>query len=662
MKTRRYFGRVTSSLPLASPTTLTTPLIICSSVILNSSPTHRCPIRYGSTKPSQSDTKQAQDQRYNGSPHPNYEVWVGLETHAQITSNSKLFSGASTSFLAQPNSHTAFFDAALPGTLPRINEACVEQAVKTGLALGGKINLTSKFDRKHYFYCDMPLGYQITQHKKPVVEGGALNVPMYTHGAEKKSKAKKGGGKNGKGEITTKQSETEKKVSGEGERVVDGDMVVRLQRIQIEQDSGKNLHDVKADWSHVDLNRAGCALMEIVTEPDIRSADEAARYLRKLQTLLRHVGSSTANMEDGSLRCDVNVTVRRIEPKGKMTQRVEIKNLNSIRAITRSILYEAKRQIEMVERGEEVERETRSFDAKRGVTERLRSKEELLDYRFLPEPDLPTLRLSKEYVAKIKENLPELPDAMLKRLTEEHEIALDDAHTMVNAPDLAKYFMELIKPNQQQQQQQQQGEQGSRPPKVCTAWLLTELLGRLNRKRQAQAGPSAIINSTGGNLSGLNQPGEDDSNNTSSLITSSTVQPDRLGELIDLVVSGTISGKQGKQVLDMMVMDGDERRPTEICEAEGMALDSDPVRIEQLCQTIVALYPQEVVNLLRDKKEQFAGFLVGQVIKLSKIQHENKEFQGEVNPKIAAKIMQSTLKKVDWTKFIEKSNDSDNNS
>jgi len=571
---------------------------------------------------------------YNGSPHPNYEVWVGLETHAQILSKTKLFSGASTSFLAPPNTRAAFFDAALPGTLPRINMKCVEQAIRTGLALGGLVANECRFDRKHYFYCDMPLGYQVTQQEYPLVKGGevAISDLIATDSKDNSQQPRK----------------------------------VRIARIQLEQDSGKTLHDARPGFSYVDLNRAGCALMEIVTEPDIRSAEEATAYMRKLQALLRQIGASTGNMEDGSLRCDVNVTVRRISPPGQMTQRVEIKNLNSLRSIARAIEYEARRQIELLESGGQVERETRTFNAKTGETSRLRSKEELLDYRFLPEPDLPTLKVSPEWVESIAKTMPELPDVLYDRFTKEFGLTKSEASFLVYEPGAATYFMQLT--GYTPKNEEIQGDAVSvpttkRPPKVCAGWFISELIGRINKLRVLQQQQAAAAAAAAAESDPTSQTTQDslltDVGLTALAMNWGNVQSERLGELIDLVLEASISGKQAKEVLDVMVLEQDARSPREIATERNMVLDSDPVRIRGLCRAIVDLYPDEVQEYVTKGRQQFFGFLVGQAIKLSKQDHLHQNLQttgqdgqptegapkprGEANPKQVAIQMRLEL-------------------
>ena len=522
------------------------------------------------------------DYQFTGpaSPHPNYAVWVGLETHAQIISDTKLFSSASTSFQAPPNSCTALFDAAIPGTLPRINTKCVEQAIRMGLAVGGKVNLKSHFDRKHYFYCDMPLGYQITQQDVPVVEGGSISLDSLLPDGHSRS--------------------------------------VRIERIQLEQDSGKSLHDVTPDASYVDLNRAGCALLEIVTAPDIRSADEAVAYLRKLQALLRHTGVSTGNLEDGSMRCDVNVTVRRIDPPGKMTGRVEVKNMNSFKFIHRAINYEAQRQIDISEAEGIVERETRNFDPKTGLTSRLRAKEDMLDYRFFPEPDLPFLSISPEFVQKVKSEMPALPDTLFARFTQEFGLPRKAANVLLGEQDAAQYFLDMMT------------DAKARTPQLCYNWLTTEYFGRLKKNRKEQDG-----------IVGLG----DDARQIP-LLSGSSISAARLAELVEMVAAGDISGKQGKDILDMMVEGEDARNPRDIAKAKNMLVDNDPVRIQQLCEKIMSVYTDEVETYVTTGKQSMVGFLSGQAIKLSRQQKAADGTPlGEANPKEIGRVMQELLDK-----------------
>jgi aspartyl-tRNA(Asn)/glutamyl-tRNA(Gln) amidotransferase subunit B len=571
------------------------------------------------------------------SPHPNYEVVIGLETHAQISSKSKMFSSASTQFKASPNENTSLFDAAVPGTLPRVNEDCVNKTILTGLALGGKVNQTSYFHRKQYFYCDMPTGYQITQNF-PVITGGELSLDSLLPAGMKRS--------------------------------------VGISHIQIEHDSGKSIHDVNPHQTHVDLNRAGVALMEIVTTPTIYSAHEAVLYLKKLQSLLRVLGTSNANLEEGSMRCDVNVTVRRLEPRGEMSQRVEIKNMNSFKHILYAIQSEATRQIEILEEEyrkdinlksveSSIQRETRGYDHKNDQTYRLRSKENLLDYRFYPEPDLPPLIISHQQIQKLKSKIPILPDIQFKYLFEKMLLTQKESNVIIQEEGAFDYFLSVLTTptnipgvdvNSIEIQQIPSLEEydysltGFKHPSYTTQtlplhrstknshnWLTNELFGRIKRHRE-------------GNLDGS-------TTRHAPLLETNRITPLQLAEIIDLVNAEHISGKQAKVLLDTLfnkangIDSGDETdedtvpvdfstiSPHELAKELNLLMDNDPVRISGLVDVVVGLYPAEVEQFItKDKKSHF-GFLTGQIIKLS----QHQEGLGEANPKEITKILTDKL-------------------
>ena len=469
-----------------------------------------------------------------------WEVVVGLEVHAQVASKSKLFSGASTAFGAEPNSHVSLVDAAMPGMLPVINEECIAQAVRTGLGLKAKINLRSVFDRKNYFYPDLPQGYQISQYKQPVV--------------------------------------------GEGEVVVDVDGValkVGIERLHLEQDAGKSIHDQHPDYSYVDLNRSGVALMEIVSKPDLRSAREAQAYVSKLRTILRYLGTSDADMEKGNLRADVNVSVRR--PGEPLGTRCEIKNVNSIRFIGQAIEAEARRQIEILEDGGRIDQETRLFDAAKGETRAMRSKEEAHDYRYFPDPDLLPLELTKDYVAKLERGLPELPDAKRARFMNEFALSAYDADVLVAERESADYFEAVAK---------------NRDGKVAANWVINELFGRLNKE------------------------GRD--------IEHSPVSARQLGAILDLIGSDVISGKIAKDLFEIVWSEGGD--PAEIVDKRGLKQVTDTGAIEKAIDDIIAANPDKVEQV--KAKPTMLGWFVGQVMKAS---------GGKANPAAVNEILKRKL-------------------
>ena len=471
-----------------------------------------------------------------------WEVVIGLEVHAQVISDAKLFSGAATAFGAEPNTQVSFIDAAMPGMLPVINEACVAQAVRTGLGLNAEINRYSVFDRKNYFYPDLPPNYQISQYAQPVVGPGMVRVDLEDGSVRE----------------------------------------VGIERLHLEQDAGKSLHDRRPDATCVDLNRAGVALMEIVSRPDLRGAGEAGAYIRKLRAILRYLGTCDGNMEQGSLRCDVNVSVRR--PGAPLGTRCEIKNVNSVRFVQQAIDYEARRQIDILEGGGEIEQETRLFDADRGVTRSMRRKEEAHDYRYFPDPDLLPLELSDAYIEAIRAGLPELPDQKKVRFVEQLGLGEYDAGVLVAEKEVADYFERVA---------------DGREAKTASNWVTGELFGKLNESGRE--------------------------------ITDSPVSPDDLGDLIDLVADGTLSGRLAKEVFDAMFESG--RPPGEIVEERGLKQVSDRGEVEALVDTVVGENADKVEEY-RAGKEKLFGFFVGQVMKAS---------QGRANPKVVNDILRQKL-------------------
>ncbi|MGC1956199.1 MAG: Asp-tRNA(Asn)/Glu-tRNA(Gln) amidotransferase subunit GatB [Pseudolabrys sp.] len=453
-----------------------------------------------------------------------WEVVIGMEVHAQVASEAKLFSGASTEFGGTPNSHVSLVDAAMPGMLPVINEECVRQAIRTGLGLTAKINLKSVFDRKNYFYPDLPPGYQISQYKSPVVGEGAVTVDLEN-----------------------------------GESVTIG-----IERVHLEQDAGKSIHDRHPTYSYVDLNRAGVALMEIVSKPDLRSADEAKAYIAKLRSILRYLGTCDGDMEKGNLRADVNVSVRR--PGDPLGTRCEIKNVNSIRFIGQAIEHEARRQIEIIEEGGVIQQETRLFDAGRGETRSMRSKEEAHDYRYLPDPDLLPLEFDQTYVDELKKNLPELPDEKKARFMRDFSLSAYDAGVLVAERETADYFETVAK---------------GRDGKTAANWVINELFGRLNKE--------------------------------SIDIVNSPVTANQLASMLDLIKDGTISGKIAKDLFEIVWIEGGD--PRAIVEQRGMKQVTDTGAIEKVVDEIIARHPDKVADAKTNPKA--IGWFVGQVMKSS---------------------------------------------
>ncbi len=472
-----------------------------------------------------------------------WEVVIGLEVHAQVTSNSKLFSGAATEFGAEPNTQVSLVDAAMPGMLPVINAYCVEQAVRTGLALDAQINLYSIFDRKNYFYADLPQGYQISQYKQPVVGEGIITLDL-------------------------KDGETKE---------------VGIERLHLEQDAGKSMHDQHPTMTYVDLNRSGVALMEIVSKPDMRSSEEAGAYLKKLRTILRYIGTCDGNMEQGSMRADVNVSVRK--PGGPLGTRCEIKNVNSVRFVQQAIEYEARRQIDVIEDGGKIVQETRLYDVAQGVTRSMRSKDEAHDYRYFPDPDLLPLELDPAWVDEIKAGLPELPDEKKNRLMRDFGLSVYDAGVMVSEPEIGVYFEEVAK---------------GRDPKQASNWVTGSLFAALNAKGVS--------------------------------ITESPVTAANLGKLIDLIADNTISGRIAKDVFEIMVETGGD--PAAIVEEKGLKQITDTGFIEGIVDRIIAENPGQVAQYDGGANPKVIGWFVGQVMKQS---------QGKANPAQVNELLKKKL-------------------
>src|ERR1700752_1759593 len=475
-----------------------------------------------------------------------WEVVIGMEVHAQVTSNSKLFSSASTAFGGEPNSHVSLVDAAMPGMLPVINEECVRQAVRTGLGLNAKINLRSVFDRKNYFYPDLPQGYQISQDKSPVVGEGEVIVELE-------------GGKTA---------------------------TIGIERLHLEQDPAKMLHDRSPDSSFVDLNRSGVALMEIVSKPDMRSAKQAQAFVAKLRSILRYLGTCDGDMEKGNLRADVNVSVRR--PGEPLGTRCEIKNVNPTRFVGQAIEHEARRQIEIIEDGGKIEQETRLFDPDKGETRSLRSKEEAHDYRYFPDPDLLPLELTEAYVADIKASLPELPDQKRARFTAELGLSPYDASVLVAERESADFFETVLARLWDKK----------RDGKLAANWVINELFGRLKKEGLA--------------------------------IVASPVSSTQLASIVDLIGEGTISGKIAKDLFEIVWREGGD--PRAVVEARGMKQVTDLSAIEKVVDEIIAANPDKVEQA--KAKPQALGWFVGQVMKSS---------GGKANPQAVNDILKSKL-------------------
>jgi aspartyl-tRNA(Asn)/glutamyl-tRNA(Gln) amidotransferase subunit B len=471
-----------------------------------------------------------------------WEIVIGLEVHAQVISESKLFSGAATRFGAEPNSQVSPVDAGFPGMLPVLNRVCVEQAIKTGLGLDAEINLVSVFDRKNYFYADLPSGYQISQFTQPIVGKGRIHIDL--------------------ADGTTRD--------------------IGVTRLHLEQDAGKSLHDQNPTLSFIDLNRSGVALMEIVSEPDMRSAEEAGAYLKKLRSILRYLGTCDGNMEEGSMRCDCNVSVRR--PGGPLGTRCEIKNVNSIRFVMQAIDYEARRQIEIIEDGGTIKQETRLFDSGRGTTRTMRSKEEAHDYRYFPDPDLLPLVLEPAQIDRIRAAMPELPDAKKARFIADFKLTPYDAGVLVAEQAVAAWYETVA---------------AGRDAKLVANWVTSDLFGVLNKK-------------------GIG-------------IEQSPVSAEALGQLLDLIADGTISGKIAKEVFAEMMKGGGS--PGEIVEAKGLRQVTDTGAIEREIDAVMAAQAAKVTEY-RSGKDKLFGFFVGQVMRAT---------GGKANPALLNDLLRAKL-------------------
>ena len=452
-----------------------------------------------------------------------WEVVIGLEVHAQVTSESKLFSGAGVGFGAEPNANVSFVDAAMPGMLPVINARCIEQAVRTGLGINATINLHSVFDRKNYFYADLPQGYQISQYLEPIVGKGSLTIDL-----------------------------------------PEGSRTIGITRLHLEQDAGKSLHEHSPKFSFIDLNRAGVALMEIVSEPEMRSPEEAGAYLKKLRTILMYLGTCDGDMEKGNMRCDANVSVRRPGDK-KFGTRCEIKNVNSVKFLMKAIEFEAARQVEILESGGKIDQETRLFDSETGETRTMRSKEDAHDYRYFPDPDLLPLVLTEEFVETIRKTLPELPDQKKARYIETLGLSAYDAAVLTSEKEIADYYEAVAK---------------GHDAKIAANWVTAELFGRLNK-------------------AGLS-------------IAQSPVSAAALGEMIGLIEDHTISGKIAKTVFDKMMESGKPAK--QIVDEEGLVQVTDMGAIEAAVDAVIAAN-QDKVSEYRAGKDKLYGFFVGQVMK-----------------------------------------------
>jgi len=472
-----------------------------------------------------------------------WEIVIGIEVHAQIISNSKLFSGSSTSFGADHNTQVSFVDAGMPGMLPVINSVCVEQAIKTGLGLNAIINNFSIFDRKNYFYPDLPQGYQISQFEQPIVGNGMITIDLD---------------------------------DGESKNI-------GIERLHLEQDAGKSLHDQHPSYSFVDLNRSGVALMEIVSMPDMRSPEEAQAYVKKLRNIMKYLQTCDGNMEEGSLRADINVSVRK--PGDDLGTRCEIKNVNSIKFIGQAIDYEAKRQINLIEKGDLIEQQTRLFDPKKGQTRSMRSKEDSHDYRYFPDPDLLPLTFTNEFVDEIKKTLPELPDIRKKRFIDDYDLSSYDSNILVSEKETADYF--------------EAAAENSNPKLVCN-WVIGELFSVLNK-----------INKT---------------------IEDCPIKAEDLGELINLIDNETITGRIAKDVFEIMLNTGES--PASIVDANNMKQVNDLSEIESVIDKIIEKNPDQVNAL--SEKPNLIGWFVGQVM---------KETQGKANPKTVNEILGKKLLK-----------------
>ena len=472
-----------------------------------------------------------------------WEVIIGLEVHAQVLSKSKLFSSSSTKFGAEPNTQVSLVDSAFPGMLPVINQFCIEQSVKTGLGLKAKINLYSVFDRKNYFYADLPQGYQISQYKNPIVGEGEVTLDM-PYGTKK----------------------------------------IRIERLHLEQDAGKSIHDLDPENSFIDLNRSGVALMEIVSKPDLRSPDEVNVYVKKLRSIMRYLGTCDGNMQEGSLRADVNVSVRKVGEK-QFGTRCEIKNVNSIKFMQMAIEHEAKRQVKLLEDSKKIDQETRLFDAKNNTTRSMRSKEDAHDYRYFPDPDLLPLRLEQSLINKLKKQLPELPDEKKERFIKEYNLSAYEANILVSEKEISDYYEEVVKKSDK---------------KLASNWLTGDLFAVLNKK----------------NLS----------------ISQSPISANNLSLLINMIVSGKISGRIAKEVFELMQENNEN--PEKIVETKGLLQQSDPKKLEKIIINVIS-NNKDKVEQYKSGKEKLFGFFVGQVMKLS---------GGKANPQLVNEILKKKLK------------------
>ena len=472
----------------------------------------------------------------------NYEVVIGLEVHAQVLSNSKLFSNSATKFGSEPNTQVSLVDAAFPGMLPVINEFCIRQAVKTGIGLNAKINKKSIFDRKNYFYADLPQGYQISQYKDPIVGEGSIVLDLPS-----------------------------------------GPKTIGIERLHLEQDAGKSIHDIDPSSTLVDLNRSGVALMEIVSKPDLRSPEEVNLYIKKLRSIMRYLGTCDGNMQEGSLRADVNVSVRKLG-SDKFGTRCEIKNVNSIKFMQMAIEYEANRQAELLEEGGIIDQETRLFDTKKNQTRSMRSKEDAHDYRYFPDPDLLPLEFDDQFIEDIKSEIPELPDQKKDRFIEKFKLSPYEATILVSDLETSKYFEKVIK---------------NSDVKLSANWITGELFALLNEK----------------NIE----------------IDQSPISPENLSKLINLISDGTISGKIAKTLF--VEMSKGDKDPKKIVEEKGLKQQSDPKELEKIIDKVILDNPDNVQKY-KSGKDKLFGFFVGQVMKVS---------SGKANPKIVNDILKKKL-------------------
>ena len=471
-----------------------------------------------------------------------YEVIIGLEVHAQVLSESKLFSSSPTKFGSEPNTQVSLVDAAFPGMLPVINEFCIKQAIKTGIGLNAKINNKSIFDRKNYFYADLPQGYQISQYKNPIVGEGSVTLDM-----------------------------------------PDGEKMIGIERLHLEQDAGKSIHDIDPQNTLVDLNRSGVALMEIVSKPDLRSLDEVNAYIKKLRSIMRYLGTCDGNMQEGSLRADVNVSVRK-KGETELGTRCEIKNVNSIKFMQMAIDYEANRQVDILEEGGSIDQETRLFDTKKNETRSMRTKEDAHDYRYFPDPDLLPLVLNDDFINEIKKEIPELPDEKKKRFIEKFNLSPYEANILVTDIETSKFFEDVSK---------------NSDVKLATNWITGELFALLNNK--------------------------------SIEITESPITSENLAKLINLIKDGTISGKIAKTVFEIMADSGKD--PKKIVEEKGLKQQSDPKELEKIIDKVISDNPKNV-EAYKSGKEKLFGFFVGQVMKQS---------NGKANPQLVNEILKKKL-------------------